>query len=86
MPAGRSELAKPAHAGLGFPQGQDCLVIGEKNRVAAASRMESHPGVGLPLVRLKTEGQLAVTRDKLGLNFRGRGRNLTDRVNILCGL
>jgi hypothetical protein len=41
---------------------------------------------GLAHVRLKTERQLAVTRDQFGVNFLGRGRNLTDRVNILCGL
>jgi hypothetical protein len=82
-PAGESEPAKPAHAGLGLPQSQDGLVIGEINRVAAASRQESHPGVGLALVGLETERQLAVARHELGLNFRGRGRNLTIGENTL---
>jgi hypothetical protein len=85
-PGGKSRLAQPAPAGRGFPQGQDGLVIGEKNRVAAAARQESHAGVGLALVRLKTERQLTVTRDELGLNFRGKGMNLMVRESILCGL
>src|SRR2546426_11272 len=59
-PAGNSELARPPHVWLGFPECQHGLVVGEKNRVAAASRKESHLCVGLALVGLKTERQLAV--------------------------
>jgi hypothetical protein len=84
--AGRFKPAQPAHAGRGFPRGQDGLVIGEEISVAAALCRESHLGVSLALVGLKTERQLADNRDGLGLNFRGRGRNLTGRESIFCGL
>jgi hypothetical protein len=55
-------------------------------RATAASRDESHPGVGPALVRPKTERQLAIARDQLGLNFRGRRRKLSSRESILGGL
>jgi hypothetical protein len=65
---------------------QKRLAIGEKSPVAGAAREKLDGAAHLALVGLKTQRQLAVTRGKRGLNFRGRGRNLMVRENILYGL
>ena len=54
----------PGWAGICLPQLEDRLVAGEEQRVAAATRQESHLRIGLPAVLLEVQRQPPVVAEQ----------------------
>jgi hypothetical protein len=57
-------ISDPGRAGICLPQLQDRLVAGEEQRVAAATRQESHLRIGLPAVLLEVQRQPPVVAEQ----------------------
>jgi hypothetical protein len=63
-----------------FAQRQHRLIASEEKRIPTAAREEAHAAVALPLIELKAQRQLAVSRDQPALARLGSGRAADSRV------